>query len=516
MFSRNESQTIVLVVAACRRCVRSIGRFSVAVALNCCWLAAVAWSQQDFTLSAGPSAAPAQAKLTPAGLTIRAETGTVTFYRRAREFDSVDAQWLGYFSDAAAQVIRWPASNQGNLQIGRLVGSQPQYRASQMVIEPSGGASASQLGFLPARLPEAGGALPGLEGFKTDPALFSILRGDAGADTFVALQLATYNTSGLARALIRSGVNGLSSVPVSSSLTEHWWLAPAGGGMLRLETYSAGSVFAISAGSQHRVQMQPLLQDARQLWRPIRSPGFNYLYSFENAFFPGQCLTVLPDNRIVLQPLAFQGNQFWLPLAPFQPPRMGPFVRRSRVDVVANPPLEPAEVKLQNTHRTALLLLIGDSKPTEPVKFLRIEPGAVETVLLRRESGSTLTEAFETLLPDGTWELQEFVTPIPAAGFFDVSVYEQHLQSIAIDRTGKSPNPIEDVNYAAKSIGWFSLPVGDGLQAQPVIDVYRTARDAGNPGAVRRLPTSVIDENTTGSPVEDILKQFQSVPRRKF
>lgn len=56
----------------------------------------------------------------------------------------------------------------------------------------------------------------------------------------------------------------------------------------------------------------------------------------------------------------------------------------------------------------------------------------------------------------------------------------------SIDLTGKSPNPIEDINFQGRGIGRFPLPAGDELVGG-TIDVYRAALAAENPGAVAPL-----------------------------
>jgi hypothetical protein len=95
---------------------------------------------------------------------------------------------------------------------------------------------------------------------------------------------------------------------------------------------------------------------------------------------------------------------------------------------------------------------------------------------------------------------------------YDMSVYEIFLQSIAIDRTGTSPNPIEDVNYQPRSVGFFLIPPGDELPPNAVIDAYRVAQESENQGAVRRLSERDLkgDSNsTTNDPLKDILQKFQ-------
>lgn len=69
------------------------------------------------------------------------------------------------------------------------------------------------------------------------------------------------------------------------------------------------------------------------------------------------------------------------------------------------------------------------------------------------------------------------------------------MQSVAIDRTGKSPSVIEDINMQGRGIGRFVLPAGSHLQSG-TIDVYQMAEAVGNPGAVAPL---VPDERFPGS-----------------
>ncbi len=101
---------------------------------------------------------------------------------------------------------------------------------------------------------------------------------------------------------------------------------------------------------------------------------------------------------------------------------------------------------------------------------------------------------------------------------YDISIYEIFLQSIAIDRTGTSPNPIEDVNYQPRSIGIFQVPPGAQLPQNARIDVMQTAQQSRNPGGVRPLPSKmkpVTGANPGTDPLKDILNEIQS-RRRDF
>ncbi|MFN7291789.1 MAG: hypothetical protein ACK5T6_14465, partial [Pirellula sp.] len=71
---------------------------------------------------------------------------------------------------------------------------------------------------------------------------------------------------------------------------------------------------------------------------------------------------------------------------------------------------------------------------------------------------------------------------------------------------------IEDINMQPRSIGFFLIPPGDTLREGSVLDVYRVADEAKNPGAVRRLsPRDLKQGEVSGDqdPLRAILKQFQ-------
>ncbi|MFY7877817.1 MAG: hypothetical protein ACOVQM_20340, partial [Pirellula sp.] len=77
---------------------------------------------------------------------------------------------------------------------------------------------------------------------------------------------------------------------------------------------------------------------------------------------------------------------------------------------------------------------------------------------------------------------------------------------------GTSPNPIEDVNYQPRSIGFFLVPPGDALPEESEIDAYGMAMSAQNPGSVRRLSQRDLELGNKGpasDPLKDLLKQFQ-------
>ena len=112
----------------------------------------------------------------------------------------------------------------------------------------------------------------------------------------------------------------------------------------------------------------------------------------------------------------------------------------------------------------------------------------------------------------GNWNQREFNTPIPPTVLYDMSVYEEFLQSIAIDRTGTSPNPIEDINYQPRSLGFFLVTPGAELPDGAEIDAYRVADDSQNPGAVRRLSPRDFQKTNAApetDPLKDLLNKIQ-------
>jgi hypothetical protein len=211
---------------------------------------------------------------------------------------------------------------------------------------------------------------------------------------------------------------------------------------------------------------------------------------------------------VSLQALSFATNQIWMPslLPSFA---YDPIYRTVSHRYVPNPPLPPAQVDLLNRHSNALWVLVADRRAGGYQKY-RIPPGASERVLLDRDGGGQIVENYEVQTASGLWETQEWVNPIPPAMFYDFSVYEEFLQSISIDRTGKSPNPIEDINYQPKSIGWFLIPPGNTLPDVVQMDVLAQAKAANNPGAVRRVDPKMLEkEPLSDDPLKALLQEIQ-------
>ncbi len=112
-------------------------------------------------------------------------------------------------------------------------------------------------------------------------------------------------------------------------------------------------------------------------------------------------------------------------------------------EVRANAPLPPAQIELVNSHSAARADL--DRRPTGSAGLgeVRIEPNSRVLATFDRDAGATVVETYELRSPSGVWDRQQFVTQIPPTPIYDLSVYEEFLQSIAIDRTGTSPNQLK-------------------------------------------------------------------------
>lgn len=477
-----------------------------------CALADNGLAQQRFELVAPQLNLKSQAIMTADSLQVTDTEGQVTRYTRDSRFDSGDGAWLGFYSRRASQIVRWPAAHTGPMQIGTLRGGSIEYRQSQMTIRSMDPPlRVVDRPVLPP-VPGAGSLLAELAVSK----LFDVIsRGGRRGDAQM-LRIASYDSQGAPWVLSRGRGLDLSCVNSGSGVGADWWVAPAGNGYVRVETYDSGRVYAVGAGRAGSLSLLPLSQQPQQLWRVGGAGRMDKRFILENVAYPGNCLAHQGTGRVALQPINYLPNQMWMPYVSPAVPSFQPFWRSVSTEIVPNAPLPPVEVTLENNHRYALVLLLGDSRQGDSFEQIRVEPGSSKGIALERDSGATIVETIEIRSPAGVWDRQQLVTAIPPRSFYDLSVYEEHLQSIAIDATGKSPHPIEDVNYVPKSVGWLPLPAGPDLPTAVRLDVYRRAKAANNPGAVRRMDPKQFDKQPDENPLESILQRFQSAPRRKF
>ncbi len=468
-------------------------------------------AQEVYQLSAPGIGQTTMAVRQQDGLLIRDSSGQETFYRRETRLDSKDSQWFGYYSKDARQAIQWPQSNQGPMRIGNLEqGQQWQFRSSRMMIQPTQAKAQSSalrnpLPPFPAALDEDDLVLPDSIAGRLDdhvPLPAHLNRAP------IPIQLGL-GDAGRRRYLSRMSGGGLNISQSTAMGTQPWYIAPLGNGLARVQYIDNGTVLALGAQYQGSpLDVYALADRADQLWRINPYPGGMGSYALENIQYPGQALT-FQQNQLMLAPIVYSPVQQWWPTTPVMPP-VQPLYRSVSQNVVPNSPLAPAEVILNNTHNETLIVLVADRRSGGQPQKLRIPSRANERVAMDRDSGATIVETFEVQNNYGQWDRREFRTPIPPASIYDISVYEEFLQSIAIDRTGTSPNPIEDINYQPRSIGLFVVPPGQALPERASLDPFRMAEAANNAGAVRRLNSKDYEQKQpSNDPLRDLLREFQ-------
>jgi hypothetical protein len=520
---------------------------------------------QTFELRAPGLDKPSVARLSDSELVIRDPSGNTTIYKRLSRYDTEDGAWIGYSSKEAKQVIRWPTSARGPMQIGTLRNGRIEFTTSRMNVhanEVGLGADGMPRQFQDV-LPDTGIETSGLPlQLRTPsevdrPAMLESSGNLLGLPQMTPMHFGVGPTNQRQYLSVRDRSRFGLSNDMNDAMSA-WYMAPVGNEMFRLQqrvgdrwlavgldanmlgnsglrggnppgasfggggrprgasfggggfppgaSFGGGNAFR-GAGSMP-LGLHPIGGGCEQLWRVNPYQGG---YFFENVMFPGMGLSWLPTGGIGLTPISYDPWQIWYPQQPVisLPP---PQFRTSQQQFVANQPLPPINVNLTNTHRDELLVLLADRRVPQTPQKIRIPAGRSQVVRLDRDAGGTIVETVEVLDSFGNWTQQQYTTPVPPTVLYDMSVYEIFLQSIAIDRTGKSPNPIEDINMQPRSIGFFLVPPGDMLVADSVIDAYRVAEDAKNPGAVRRLSERDLkgpQESNQPDPLKAILQQFQ-------
>jgi hypothetical protein len=190
---------------------------------------------------------------------------------------------------------------------------------------------------------------------------------------------------------------------------------------------------------------------------------------------------------------------------------IGPPPQSVRLDskTIPNPPLAPARVVFRNDGPREVQVAIIDSQNPSGTQSMRIQPAAAVEVTLERDAGARQVSHYRVITPLGEWITREFVTEVPPPIRYEVMVHEWAIQSVAIDRTGKSPNPIEDINYQGRGIGRFPLPPGPELRSG-TIDVYSEARRRQNQGSI---PPIVPAEDLPGNNVSPLERAILDVQR---
>lgn len=185
--------------------------------------------------------------------------------------------------------------------------------------------------------------------------------------------------------------------------------------------------------------------------------------------------------------------------------------RRSFVvdtQTIASAPLPPVEVKLFNDGSRDVQVQINDLLDPGNRQSMRIAPQTAATVALQRDPGATRVHRYQVIDGFGNWATRETSFAIPSPIRYELVVHEWTMQSIAIDRTGKSPQKIEDIQFQGRGLGRFLLPPGDQLRAG-TIPVVQTAKRQGNPGAVSPLLPQEASPSQQLSPLERALRDLQ-------
>ena len=170
-------------------------------------------------------------------------------------------------------------------------------------------------------------------------------------------------------------------------------------------------------------------------------------------------------------------------------------------ETIPNPPLPPVRVVFHNDGPREIQVAVVDLKNPPGTQSMRIQPAAAVEVQLARDGGSKRVEHYRVVTPQGDSITKEFVTEIPPTLRYQVVVHEWVMQSVAIDRTGKSPNVIEDANFQGRGLGRFHLPPGPQLQSG-TIDVFTAALTRGNQATIRPIVPGDPLPNDTASPLE--------------
>ncbi len=176
-------------------------------------------------------------------------------------------------------------------------------------------------------------------------------------------------------------------------------------------------------------------------------------------------------------------------------------------NIQPNPALADVQVQLFNGGPREIQVGVVDVRNPAPTRSMRIQPRTGVEIEVQRDPGGQRIDRYQTITPLGDTITKEIVRPIPPAVRYEIVVHEWAMQSIAIDRTGKSPNVIEDINFQGKGLGRFPLPPGDQLQSG-TIDVYRAAIDSGNQGTVGPIVAEE-DPSSGPSPLERAILEAQ-------
>ena len=171
------------------------------------------------------------------------------------------------------------------------------------------------------------------------------------------------------------------------------------------------------------------------------------------------------------------------------------------------PDLPPVTVQLVNGGPRDVQVTLLDRK-TNQTFGRRIGVGQTQPMTLQRDGGAKIIETYEEVGPLGDVIAQERVDYVPPPVRYELTVHQWRVQSVSIDRTLPGGGVIDDVNIQGRAVGSFPLPSGAALTTG-TIDVYRTARAAGNGATIAPL---VPDESLPGERVSPLEKAILGLP----
>ena len=526
------------------RCLASrLSLFLCAICFALCSIASEGNAQSVFVLKIpdGQYSSVSQnqsiASISDEQLVVQDAAGGVTTYTRLRRYDTPDGQFIAYASREAQRVIQWPVANRGAMRIGTLQNGRIEFTPSRMSVFSADSNVGQVLGSQGLGSQGLGSQGLGNRPPNEQPMVFDEGQVSSPAG-YPSMLLATGepNSRSFLRANWSQGAvaasgGGVQFVSQANDPQAAWMITPVGGDMVRVQqavgnqwaalgvdprdVQGFGNGVLAQRGARAQIRFSAVNNSFAQLWRIEQQFGGGYC--FESVAMPGFGMTCIPNQGLWLQPLVYSPWQIWWAQQPSFNVSM-PQYRIANEQIVPNPPLGPISLRVANTHSEAIVVLLADRRNPNAPRKLRIPAGGSEVLVLERDSGATINQTTEFVDGFGNWDRREYQIPVPPLVLYDVSVYEEFLQSIAIDRTGKSPNVIEDINYQPRSVGFLLLPPGDQLQDNSVLDVYRAAADSKNPGAVRKLSPSDYNNSSSSKPsstvpssdpLNDLLKQLQ-------
>ncbi|MGN6545482.1 MAG: hypothetical protein ACTHK7_10580, partial [Aureliella sp.] len=113
----------------CARSLILLGLFAAAASV-----AIPAQAQTRYELTAPELNRTSQAILTESELRIVDQTGRQTVYLRDPTVDSNDGRFLAYRDNASGQIIRWPVTGSGRMEIATATGGPLEFRPSRMQV----------------------------------------------------------------------------------------------------------------------------------------------------------------------------------------------------------------------------------------------------------------------------------------------------------------------------------------------------------------------------------------------